>query len=58
MLGGAVQAAHDFHLTIKNQAGPLARGGFVKQPFFGFVSVLLALGEKVLQIGLFNADSF
>ena len=55
--GSAVQPAHHFHLAADDDTRPLARRGFVKQPFPGFVCVLLPAGEKVFQIGGGNAHA-
>ena len=46
MLRGTVQAADDFNLALRYQAGPLTRGGFVKEPFSGCVCFLFTARKK------------
>ncbi len=54
--GRPMQAAHDLHLAVQNNPGPLARGGLVKRPVARLVDDCFASFEKRLQVFRVDAD--
>ena len=45
-----VQAAQQLDLTVQDDAGPIPRGRFMKQPGVRRINLLFAFGKKGLEI--------